>query len=196
MDTTIEASKRDFSKKAKQLRRMGFVPGSVYGGALKEAVSLQLAEPAVRKLLTTKMVGSRVTLMLDGKKIPVQIKDRSIDTLTNTIETIDFQALKADQKVNSVVHILLENTDKVTAVLEHMLTEVPYAALPADMIDTVTIDVDGLPVGTSVTVGDIKELQNDKLELQIDKDEMVFKIIEKNTVVEEEPATVEEKTEE
>ena len=33
---TIQVEKRDFSKKAKQLRRGGIVPGSIYGGPLKE----------------------------------------------------------------------------------------------------------------------------------------------------------------
>ena len=45
------------------------------------------------------------------------------------------------------------------------LTEIPYAAFPKDMIDTITIDVDGMPVGTVLTVGDIPELVSDKIEL-------------------------------
>ena len=48
--------------------------------------------------------------------------------------------------------------------------------LPADMIDTLEIDVDGMPVGTIVTVGDIPELKSEKLALQVNSDEIVFRI--------------------
>ncbi len=186
----INVTNRDFTLKAKQLRRSGFVPGSVFGGPLAESVSLQIPENEARKLIQEMHEGSRLKLDLDGKIIPVQLKEKAVNTLNNEIMHLNFQALKADQKVNSVIHIVLENTEKVTQVLEKMLMEIPYAALPHDMIDTITIDVDGMAVGTVVTVGDIKELNDDKIELQVDKDEIIMRIIDKSFAapVEEEPA--------
>ena len=65
-----------------------------------------------------------------------------------------------------MIDIVLVNADKVTAVLEKLNMKIPYSALPADMIDTLEIDVDGMPVGTIVTVGDIPELKSEKLALQ------------------------------
>ena len=38
---TINVTKRDLTVKAKKLRRNGYVPGSVFGGMLKEPVALQ-----------------------------------------------------------------------------------------------------------------------------------------------------------
>ena len=38
----ITVNRRDFTIKAKQLRRSGIVPGSVFGGSLTDSVSLQL----------------------------------------------------------------------------------------------------------------------------------------------------------
>lgn len=161
----IRVDNRDFTVKAKQLRRSGVVPGSVFGGPLTDAVSLQIDEGAVRKLFSHKREGSKVKLELDGKIIPVQIKEKSVNTLNNEILHVSFQALAADQKVNSVIHLILKNADKITATLVSQLTEIPYAAFPKDMIDTITIDVDGMPVGTVLTVGDIPELVSDKIEL-------------------------------
>ena len=60
--------------------------------------------------------------------------------------------------------------------LEFMMTEVPYDALPQDMVDLVEIDVDGMAVGTVVTVGDLKELNNDQVDLRTDKDEIVLRV--------------------
>lgn len=176
----IKVNKRDFSIKPKQLRRSGLVPASVFGGVLTESISLQIDEVAARKLIRSKREGSRLTLELDGKNIPVQIKEKSINTLNNEILNISFQALKADQKVNSVIHIILENTGKITQPLESMLLEIPYAAFPKDMIDTITLDVDGMPVGTVITVADIPQLMSDKIDLQVDKDEIVMRITDKS----------------
>ena len=183
---TSSAQKRDFSLKAKQMRRNGLIPGSVYGKSLPESISLQMDEAAARKLISCKREGSRVQLDLEGQSLPVQIKEAKVNTLNNEIQHINFQALTADERVNSVVHIILKNTEKVTGLLENMLSEVPYSAFPRDMVDTVTIDVDGMAIGSVVTVGDIPELASDKLELQIDKDEIVLRVVEKKIITDDE----------
>lgn len=181
----IKVNKRDFSIKAKQLRRSGIVPGSVFGGPLPDSISLQMDEASARKLVRYKREGSKLTLDLAGKHIPVQIKEKTVNTLNNEILHISFQALKADQKVNSVIHIFVKNAEKITESLERMISEIPYASLPADMIDTITIDVDGMGVGSIITVGDIPELKSDKIELLIDTDEIVLRINDKKHVVSE-----------
>ena len=193
---TINVSKRDFSVKAKKLRREGIVPGSVFGGHLPEAISLQIGETELRKLLMHNRVGSRLNLNLDGKIIPVQLKEKSTDPISGAVNEISFQALAADHKVNSVIDIILKNVDKITtAVVQIVNTSIPYDALPADMIDTITIDVDGMPVGTTVTVADIPELQTGKLELKVPADELIFRIAEKKAEAEEEEAPAAEAAE-
>ena len=78
-----------------------------------------------------------------------------------------------------MIHIILKNTEKITDLLEKMLLEIPYASLPQDMIDTITIDVDGMGAGSIVTVGDIPELKSEKIDLQIDTEEIVLRISDK-----------------
>ncbi|MDO7203880.1 hypothetical protein Q5M85_06545 [Paraclostridium bifermentans] len=46
--------------------------------------------------------------------------------------------------------------------MEKMQLEIPYTSLPKYMIDTITIDVDGMKAGNVITVGEIPELQSDK----------------------------------
>ena len=60
-----------------------------------------------------------------------------------------------------------------------MLLEIPYAAFPEDMIDTITIDVDGMAVGTVITVADIPELVSGKIDLQVGREEIVLRISDK-----------------
>lgn len=171
----ITVQQRDTSKKAKQLRRSGLIPGNIFGGMLQESISIQFDEATARKLARLKREGSKLRLALDDQVIPVQIKEKTQETLSQEVIHISFQALTADQKVNSVIHILLKNMDKIAGSLERSMLEIPYASLPADMIDTITVDLDGLPVGSILTVGDIPELQNEKIDLQVDADSIILR---------------------
>jgi len=188
----VKVEKRNERMKARQLRKAGVVPCSVYGGLLKEAIALQMDEPTARWLARKKRVGSRLELELEGRRIPVQIKEKQENRVTDVIEHISFQALAADQKVNSVAHILLKHAEAVPGVLEQMIFAVPFSSLPADMIDTVTIDVEGMTEGTVVTLGEIPEFRNERIELQLDPGCMVLRVSEKRREVK--PAAPEEES--
>ena len=168
----------------KNLRRLGFIPANVFGKSLPDPISIQLKESDARRLLHQKREGSKLMLDLEGTGLPVQIKEKEIDTIKGQIQHISFQALTADEKVNSVIHILLVNDDKIPGQLDKMLMEIPYASLPGDMIDTITVDLDGITVGTILTVKDIPELMSDKIELKVDSEEIVLRVSERKHHVE------------
>lgn len=172
----ITVKKRSPEIKAKKLRRLGFVPCIIFGGNLKESISIQMEEADARKLIRLKREGSKVKLNLDGQVIPVQIKEKEHDTLKDEIVHISFQVLKSDQKVNSVAHIFLKNSDMTGGIPESMLFEVPYSALPEDMIDAVMLDIEGMPVGTVVTIEDIPEFKNEKIDLQVEPGNIILRI--------------------
>ncbi|MEG1687584.1 MAG: 50S ribosomal protein L25/general stress protein Ctc [Angelakisella sp.] len=181
----ITVTKRVASDKPKHLRNAGIMPCVIYGGELTESAPVQMEARDAIKLLEQCRKGSRIDIQLEDRIIPAQIKDVERDTVTAAITHIGFQALKADQKVNSVVHVILKNVDKVTGSLERMQLEIAYSAFPTDMIDTIAFDLDGLPIGTVITVGDIEELKNAKIELLADSDSIVFRIIEKKILTAE-----------
>lgn len=172
----ITVESRNKAKKAKQLRRDGIVPCTIYGGALAESLLIQMDQNAAKRMLRSKQEGSRMEIQLDGKNIPVQIKDVESNIINSEIIHICFQALEADKRVNSKAQIILENTDKVVGILEQMLFEVPYSALPADMIDTVVVDLEGLAVGSFLTLEDILDFKNENINLQVSSDSMILKI--------------------
>lgn len=171
----INVQKRDFTLKAKKMRRLGMIPGSVSGKSFPNSIAIQMEETTARKLDRLKREGSKLALNIDGQIVPVQIKEKSLDAVTNDILHISFQALIADEKVNSVIHLILANEDKVKGTLDQMQFEIPYASLPADMIDTITIDLDGMPEGTVLTVGEIPELKSDKIDLLVDPESIVLR---------------------
>ena len=175
----IHVKKRDTGIKAKRLRQLGMVPGNIIGKSLPESFSIQMEEAEARRLVRQLREGSKIAIDLEGQAIPAQIKEKSLNTLNNEILHLSFQALVADEKVNSVIHILLENEEKAGNQLEKMMMEIPYASLPADMIDTITIDLDGMSVGTVVMVKNIPELMSDAIELRVDPEEIVLRISDK-----------------
>lgn len=180
MDTII-AEKRDVQVKAKQLRKLGIVPCSIYGGGLPESLSVQINKVEAKKLLRSKREGSKVEIHLDSERIPVQIKDVDSNIINNEILHISFQALEADTRVNSKAQIILENVDKITGILDQMLFEVPYSALPSHMIDTIVVDLEGLVVGNVVTLEDIPAFKNENIDLQVSADSMILKISDRQS---------------
>lgn len=175
----ITVENRNMLIKAKQLRKANIVPCAIYGGSLPESLSVQIDQSNAKKLLREKREGSKLELNLDGKVIPAQIKDIDRNFVNNEIIHINFQALEADKKVNSVAQIILDNTDKVMGVLEQMIFEIPYSAFPSDMIDTVTVDLEQLTVGSILTVEDIPAFNNENIELLISPDSMILRISDK-----------------
>lgn len=175
----IKAEMRDPAAKAKQLRRSGIIPCVLNGAELKESLLIQINQNTARQLKRTRQDGSKVDIQADGKVYHTLIKDLNYSSLDDSIVHISFQVLDAVKKVNSVADIILLNKDKVQGVLEQMQLKVPHAALPEYLLDTVTIDLAGVPIGTTLTVGDIPEFQSDKIELQADPASIILRIRDK-----------------
>ncbi|MDD3409840.1 MAG: 50S ribosomal protein L25/general stress protein Ctc [Eubacteriales bacterium] len=174
----ITVQHRQAGLKGKHLRKNGYVPGVIFGGSLDASVPVQVDEAAARRMMRTMREGTKVTLELDGEQTLAQIKEIDIERLTGTALHFSFQALRKEQMVNSVVHILLKNAEKMVGQVDRLLMEAPYASLPEDMIDTLTIDVDGMSVGTVITLADLPELRSDRIELHMDAATMVLRIVE------------------
>ena len=155
------------------------MPGSIFGKSLPESISIQMEESIAQRLVRQKREGSRLILDVEGQIIPVQIKEKTINTINNEIVQLSFQALAENEKVNSVIHIMLSNDDKLPGQLERLLIEVPYSSLPKDMIDTITLNLEGIKKGESIMIKDIPELMSGKVDLHIDPEEIVVRVTEK-----------------
>lgn len=179
---TIQASLRDAKAKAKQLRRSGFVPCAIYGAGLEGSLSVQIPSSVAWQLKRSKRTGSLVDIQVEKKRYQALIKELDYNKLTNEIVQISFQSLEKGKKANSVADIVLLNKDKVQGVLEQIQLQVPHAAEPEYLLDTVNIDLDGCPIGTTITVGDIPEFQSEHIELQTDPNNIVLRISEKSNL--------------
>ena len=183
---TLKAEKRDMSIKAKRLRREGYVTGNVFGKEIKGSIPIKLEKSAVDRLLKIHRRGSQVMLDVDGEYMDVLLKEINFNPLKGQVDEIDFQALVKGEKVQSVAEVILENHDKVASgVLQLLLEEVPYRALPGDLIEKVMVDVGNLKVGDSIKVGDLDMAKNEKVDLLIDPETIIVTVSESRNAVEE-----------
>ena len=171
---TLKAEKRSMAIKAKRLRREGFVTGNVFGREMKESLPIQIPKQDAERLLKTNKRGSQVMLEIDGQKMDVLLKEIDYDAMKNQIQEIDFQALVSGEKVHSVAEIQLLNHEKVTTgVLQQLLEEVSYRALPSALVEKVEVDVGDLKVGDSLKVRDLSIASDKDIDLMTDLDAVV-----------------------
>ena len=174
---TLKAEKRDLSIKAKRLRREGFVTGNVFGRQIKDSMPIQIAEREAERLLKKSGKGSQVMLEVDGQTYDALIKEVDYDSMKNQILEIDFQALVKGEKVHSVAEIVLLNHEKVsTGVVEQLLKEISYKALPEDLVEKVEVDVAEMKVGDSIKVKDLPIASDKDVHLMTDPEAVVVSV--------------------
>lgn len=173
--------------KAKRLRREGFVTGNVFGREIKGSIPVKISKNEAERLLKTNGKGSQVLLNVDGTEMDVLIKEIDYNSLKGQVDEIDFQALVNGEKVHSVAEIHLLNHEKVTTgVLQQMLKEVSYRALPSALVEKIELDVGGMRVGDTIRVRDLAIASDKDVQLQTDLDTVVVEVYaSKNTAADE-----------
>lgn len=192
---TLKAEKRDMETKAKKLRREGFVTGNIFGKEIEGSIPVKMEKAEVDKLLKTKNKGSQIVLDVDGQKMHVLIKEVDYNTLKKQVDEVDFQALVSGEKVHSVAEVVLLNHEMVMeGVLEPVLTEIAYKAVPEALVEKVEIDVANMKPGESVKVKDLPIASNKDIDLMTDLEMTVVTVLEEhNAAVDDtEEETVEE----
>ena len=192
---TLKAEKRDMNTKAKKLRREGFVTGNIFGKEIEGSIPVKMEKAEVDKLLKTKNKGSQIVLDVDGQKMHVLIKEVDYNTLKKQVDEVDFQALVSGEKVHSVAEVVLLNHEMVMeGVLEPVLTEIAYKAVPEALVEKVEIDVANMKPGESVKVKDLPIASNKDIDLMTDLEMTVVTVLEAHNAAVD--ATEEETVEE
>lgn len=190
------AKRRDTSMKAKQLRREGIIPASIYGRNIKETILIQLPLMDVNRFLSTTTKGSTLTVEVDGQKYNVLLKEITRQPISQQVEQIEFQHIVADEAVNSVIKVVLLNREKNQNLVQQHISEIPYSALPRHLIQEVTIDLDEVKVGSSVKVEDLDIAKNENIKLAIAEDTIIVSVDELRRIVLPEETEAEAEAEE
>jgi large subunit ribosomal protein L25 len=140
------------SRTSRRLRREGLVPGVVYGGG-SEARPFQVSARDARDVLVHG--GALFDFELDGKGVPVVIKEQQRDPVRGDLLHLDLHEVKLDEEIEADVVIELLGTEEAPGVneggvLEHVTHEITISALPTEIPESIPADVSGMSIGDTL----------------------------------------------
>jgi large subunit ribosomal protein L25 len=167
MEAILEAVKRTTKGKneARRLRASGRIPAVLYGAQkagdppAPEQVAVD-PKPFMRILHSKSGLNTLITLkMQDGADTRVLVKNVQLDPITHNLLHADFYRVNMDRKIQVTVPIALKGESRGVkvdgGVLDFVHREIEIEVLPANIPDSIEIDVTNLGVGDAVHVRDL-----------------------------------------
>lgn len=145
---------------SRKLRQKGLVPAICYGPRT-DPVPLTL-DP--KELMKTIQIGENVLIDLmiqDGKKAAqkvVVVRDLQIDPIKDQCIHADLFEVVMDEEISVEVPIVLVGKPegvKMGGVLEQITREITVECLPADIPQSIDVNVSHLNIGDTIHIGDI-----------------------------------------
>jgi large subunit ribosomal protein L25 len=198
MEQVLDAVKRSTRGKneARRLRVAGKIPAVLYGAQkagdapAPEAVSVD-PKPFMRILHSKSGLNTLITLKVQGTAdTRVLVKNVQLDPITHHPLHADFYRVNMDRKIQVTVPVLLKGESRGVkqdgGVLDFVHREIVVEVLPANIPDSIEVDISELGIGDSVHVRDLAA--NAAWEPISDPDMMivhvvVIKVVEETPVV-------------
>ena len=141
---------------AKELRYQSMVPAVLYGGPTQTHFAVSAAD--LKAVVYTPVVHF-IDLQIAGVTSQAIIKDMQFHPLTEQIIHVDFLLLDEKKPVTIEIPIKLTGSSsgvKAGGKLVQKLRKLRIKALPKDHLDAIEVSIEGLEVGKSVKVAEIK----------------------------------------
>jgi large subunit ribosomal protein L25 len=167
MDAILDAVKRSTRGKneARRLRAAGQIPAVLYGAqkagdaSAPEPVAVD-PKPFMRILHSASGLNTLITLKVQGgTDARVLVKDVQLDPITHKPLHADFYRVNMDRKIQVTVPVVLRGDARGVkqdgGVLDFVHREIELEVLPANIPDSIEVDVTNLGIGDSVHVRDL-----------------------------------------
>jgi large subunit ribosomal protein L25 len=141
---------------AKELRYQGLVPAVLYGGKTQTHFAVSAAD--LKPVIYTPVVHF-IDITVAGATTQAIIQDIQFHPLTEQILHVDFLQLDEKKPIAIEIPIRLTGTSpgvKMGGKLVQKLRKLRIKALPKDHLDNIDVSIEGLEVGKSVRVSDLK----------------------------------------
>jgi len=141
---------------AKELRYDGKVPAVLYGGPTQTHFAVSAAD--LKPVVYTPDVHF-IDIEVAGVVSQAVIQDIQFHPLTEKILHVDFLALDPNKPIAIEIPVKLTGTSpgvKMGGKLVQKLRKLRVKGLPKDHLDNIEVSIEGLEVGKSVRVGEIK----------------------------------------
>ena len=167
MEAVLDAVKRNTRGKneARRLRAAGKIPATLYGAQKAgdapqpESVSVD-PKPFLRILHSASGLNTLITLKVQGGgDARVLVKNVQFDPISSHPLHADFYRVNMDRKIRVTVPIALRGESRGVkqdgGVLDFVHREIEIEVLPANIPDSIEVDVTNLGIGDSVHVRDL-----------------------------------------
>ncbi|MDN5569398.1 MAG: 50S ribosomal protein L25/general stress protein Ctc [Paracoccus sp. (in: a-proteobacteria)] len=161
-DLVAEARAGTGKGAARQARRDGKVPGIVYGNGVEPAAIAFDFNKLLTQLRKGRFMSTLWNLKVEGQD-DVRVICRGVqrDVVKDLPIHIDFMRLRRTSKVNLFIPVEFINEDKCPGLrkggtLVTVRNEVEMIVTAGDIPDHITVDLEGVEIGTSIHISSVK----------------------------------------
>lgn len=146
-------------KKVKVLRREGVLPAVIYGTGI-EPIAIELDAHLTTKSLSRVSGSTLIDLTVGSENHTVILRDVQIDVIRRIVIHIDFLKVAMDTVIKTEVPVTLVGeapaVRELGGVLVTGLSEIEIEALPTNLPDRITVDIESLiEINSSISVADV-----------------------------------------
>jgi large subunit ribosomal protein L25 len=196
---TLNVAERDTfgSRTSRRLRRAGKVPGVVYTSGKP---ARPFAADAHHISLFLGEGHTLFDLQIEGEQaVPVVVKEEQRHPVRGELIHIDCHEVDLEQAIQAEVALELEGTEdapgvKEGGILEHVTREITVEALPADIPESIVVDVSAMVIGDTLQLSIVTPPAGVKL-MADNPDEVTLATLNPPKVEEEPEPELEEEAE-
>ncbi len=147
---------------ARQARRSGFVPGIVFGGETEPSPINIPFNVLLKKLKEGRFKSTLFNMKVEGQEdVRVICRDVQRDVVKDLPTHVDFMRLRRTTKINLFIPIEFLNHDKCTGIkrggaLVVIRPEIELIATAGNIPEKITIDLEGLNIGDTITISSVE----------------------------------------
>ena len=188
----IKAENRSvLGRKVKNLRKQGLIPATVYGKEF-ESKSVQFVATDLDKLYDEVGESTLVNLHVDKENLPILFRNPQYHPVEGNLIHIDCYKVNLKEKISAMVPVEFVGESQSVKDGNTLMTitdEVEVEALPADLPESIEVDLSTLDnLEAVITVADLK-IDTSKLTILTDAEQLIAKTEEPKA--EEEPVAAE-----
>jgi len=171
--------RKTIRKRVKALRRQGLMPAVMYGVGV-EPLPIELDEKEASRVLAHVSGSTLIDLKVGKDTHKVLVREFQRDVIRRNILHVDFLVVAMDVAIRAVVPVVLVGiapaVEEFSGIIVSGLTEIEVEALPADLPEQLSADIEALATMNDViTAGDLA--LGDAVTLITDPDETIANVI-------------------
>lgn len=154
----VEKRENPNSRKSKQLRRVGYLPGSISSKG-KDSISVKVKTDELRKGLSSYGRNALFKLTMGNEDVTGMVKDIQMSPVKGTPLHVDFQEVSLTEEIKVDLNIVLTGLEE----LEHkkfmalrQADTIAVKGLPQDIPDDIVIDVSNIDKVDNIYLKDVE----------------------------------------